>query len=249
MQNIRIVLVETSHPGNIGAVARAMKNMCLTELILVNPKRFPDDEAEARSSGATDILSSARVVNSLEEAVGDCTLVIGASARQRATDIWQELDPRQCAGVCLKQSEQSPVALVFGRESSGLTSAELDRCTHLMHIPSNPDYTSLNIAMAVQVMAYELRMASQAPVSQAAESVVIPAVTVEKMEGLFAHLQQALQDIGFIHSEQDGKMMQKLRRFFHRACPDEKEINILRGMLSAAQGAKSMRSDASKKHS
>jgi len=101
----------------------------------------------------------------------------------------------------------------------------------------------------VQVMAYELRMASQAPVPQAAESVVIPAVTVEKMEGLFAHLQQALQDIGFIHSEQDGKMMQKLRRFFHRACPDEKEINILRGMLSAAQGAKSMRSDASKKHS
>ena len=247
MQNIRIVLVETSHPGNIGAVARAMKNMCLTELVLVSPKCFPDEEAITRSSGATDILDSARIVASLEDAVGDCKLVIGASARRRDAELWQEFDPRQCAALTLKQSQTAPVSLVFGRESSGLTKAELDRCTHLMHIPSNPDYTSLNIAMAVQVMAYELLMASQVPVLSSSEPQVLPAATVEKMEGLFAHLQQALQDIGFMHSEQDGKMMQKLRRFFHRASPDDKEINILRGILSAAQGVKSMRSDASDK--
>ena len=251
--NLRIVLVETTHPGNIGAVARAMKNMCLHRLVLVNPKLFPDSEAVARASGAQDVLEDAQVVDSLEAAVGDCRVVIGASARKRST-LWTAVDPRECAAMALQQSPQTEVALVFGRESSGLTSEELDRCTHLVHIPANPDYSSLNIAMAVQVLSYELRMQSLAgqgaasvEVGEAGEEGEAPA-SVEQMEGLFTHLQQALQDIGFLQAGREGKIMQRLRRLFHRAAPDEREVNILRGILSSAQGGKSMRSADGDEH-
>jgi len=243
--NIRIVLVETSHPGNIGAVARAMKNMCLHRLVLVNPKHFPSSEADARASGAQDVLGDAQVVDSLEKAVGDCRVVVGASARKRST-LWTALDPRECAGLLHTQAQDAQVALVFGRESSGLTAEELDRCTHLVHIPANPDYSSLNIAMAVQVLSYELRMRAlqQSPGTTQAEPGDTPA-SVEQMEGFFVHLQQALNDFGFLQPGREGKIMQRLRRLFHRAAPDEREVNILRGILSSAQGGKSMRKDGS----
>lgn len=242
--NIRIVLVETSHPGNIGAVARAMKNMCLHRLVLVNPREFPSVEADARASGAQDVLQQAQVVDTLEQAVGDCRLVVGASARQRST-LWTAVDPRACAALVHDAPDDTEVALVFGRESSGLTADELDRCSHLVHIPANPDYSSLNIAMAVQVMTYELRMTALAGRPEPGAEPESQQASVAQMEGLFEHLRQALHDVGFLQPEREGKIMQRLRRLFYRAAPDEREVNILRGILSAAQGAKSMRSQDS----
>lgn len=242
-KNIRIVLVETSHPGNIGAVARAMKNMCLSRLTLVKPKVFPSPEAQARASGAQDVLGRAQVVSSLVEAVGGCSLVIGSSARQRAT-LWQVLDPRECAARLATTAEHSEVALVFGRESTGLTAQELDLCTHLVHIPANPEYSSLNIAMAVQVLSYELRMhalVGQRKAASEPEQAIDPPASMQQMEGLFTHLEQALRDIGFLQPGREGKILQRLRRLLHRATPDQREVNILRGILSSAQGGKSMR--------
>jgi tRNA (cytidine32/uridine32-2'-O)-methyltransferase len=234
LKNIRIVMVETSHPGNIGAAARAMKNMCLEQLVLVQPKMFPSGQAEARASGAQDLLRRARVVDSLEAAVAECPLVIGASARQRS-DIWTVSGPREAAAQALAHAGRAPVALVFGRERSGLTSAELDCCTHLVHVPANPEYSSLNIAMAVQVMAYELRMQSlegqAASVSEAAPE----RASAQAMEGLFGHLEQVLYEIGFLQPGREGRIMQRMRRLFHRAAPDAREVNILRGILTAVQ--------------
>lgn len=238
-------MVHTTHPGNIGAVARAMKNMCLHQLVLVNPKVFPSNEATVRASGAVDVLEDARVVGSLEEAVSDCHVVIGASARSRST-VWSPLDPKEAADLAYSESAGGQVALVFGRESSGLTNEELDRCSHLIHIPSNPDYSSLNVAMAVQVLSYELRMLQLARDAEAAvepaREVADPPASVEQMEGLFTHLQEALNDVGFLQEGREGKIMQRLRRLFYRAEPDVREVNILRGILSAAQGGKTMRS-------
>ncbi|RMG38093.1 MAG: RNA methyltransferase [Gammaproteobacteria bacterium] len=239
LQNIRVVLVETSHPGNIGAVARAMKNMDLQQLVLVRPKVFPSPEAVARASGAEDLLAGAMVVDDLESAIADCPLVIGASARKRS-EIWTPMDPREMAGMVLAQARTAPVALVFGRERTGLTAEELDRCSHLVQIPANPQHASLNIAMAVQVLAYELYVACRPEVASAGEGGMEPA-TAGQMEGLFEHLQQTLLDIGFLQPGREGKILQRLRRLFYRARPDAREVNILRGILSAAQGGKSMR--------
>lgn len=245
LDNIRVVLIETSHPGNIGAVARAMKNMCLRHLVLVRPKVFPSPEAEARASGAEDVLAVAEVVEDLESAIAECPLVIGASGRKRA-DIWAPVDPRAMAEMALGQAQTAPVALVFGRERTGLTSEELDRCSYLVQIPSNPAHPSLNIAMAVQVLAYELHVAHLAKTPCRAEGESEPA-SASQMEGLFKHLEQALQDIGFLQPGREGKILQRLRRLLHRARPDEREVNILRGILSAAQGGKSMRSASGKR--
>ncbi|MGD2116951.1 MAG: RNA methyltransferase [Chromatiales bacterium] len=242
--NIRIVLVNTSHPGNIGAVARAMKNMSLSQLYLVQPKFFPSDEATARASGATEILEQAVVCESLAQAIADCQLVVGASARLR-TVAWPQLEPRQCGETLVQAAAQSRVALVMGREQSGLSNDELDLCQKLVHIPSNPDYSSLNVAMAVQVLAYEIHTAALATEvadqqASAAESVptILPS---EKMQNFFAHLEQTLIDIHFLDERQSDKLLRRLKRFFYRAAPDEDELNILRGILSAAQGRKSMR--------
>jgi tRNA (cytidine32/uridine32-2'-O)-methyltransferase len=238
MENIRIVLVETSHGGNIGAVARAMKNMCLDDLSLVAPKQFPTDECMARASGADDILHEASVHQTLDAAVADCTMVVGASARLRSVS-WPQLDPRECAGLVMQHTAQGKVALVFGRERTGLTNAELERCNYLVNIPANPEYSSLNLGMAVQVIAYELMMQSQQ------DRQVAPAVrelaTAKDMQGLFIHLEQALEDIGFLDPRKSDKLMRRLKRLFYRAEPDLDEIKILRGILSAAQGRKSAR--------
>jgi TrmH family RNA methyltransferase len=239
LNNIRIVLVETSHPGNIGAVARAMKNMCLSDLALVAPREFPSAEASSRASGADDLLSAARVVTTLDEAIADCHRVIGASARLRTVSLPQ-FAPRECAAEALEAAAQGQrVAILFGRENSGLTNEELGRCHQLVHIPANADYSSLNIAMAVQVICYELLVGSgQAPV---AESAPRDAVTAQEMLGLFEHLEQAMVDIGFADPRQSDKLMLRLKRLFFRAEPDGDDIRILRGILSAAQGRKSMR--------
>jgi tRNA (cytidine32/uridine32-2'-O)-methyltransferase len=239
LQNIRIVLVETSHPGNIGAVARAMKNMCLADLALVAPREFPSAEATSRASGADDLLAAATVVDSLDEAIADCQLVVGASARLRTVSVPQ-FPPRECAAEALKSAAQGrKVAILFGRENSGLTNAELGRCHQLVHIPANSDYSSLNIAMAVQVICYELLLGSgQAPLI---EPDAREPVTAREMQGLFEHLEQAMVDVGFSDPRQSEKLMLRLRRLFFRAEPDGDDIRILRGILSAAQGRKSMR--------
>ena len=159
LQSIRVVLVNTSHAGNIGGAARAMKNMGLSRLVLVDPEDFPSPNAVARASGATDILDSAEIVATLEEALVGCSLVLGTSARDRRIP-WPLLDPRETGTVCLEQVERGgEVALVFGREYAGLTNEELQRCQYHVHIPSDPDFSSLNLAAAVQVLAYEVRMA------------------------------------------------------------------------------------------
>lgn len=239
LNNIRIVLVETTHPGNIGAVARAMKNMCLSDLALVAPRDFPSAEATARASGADDLLGAARVVASVDEAIADCHRVIGASARLRSVSVPQ-FPPRDCAAEAAAAATRGErVALLFGREHSGLTNAELGRCHQLVHIPANPGYSSLNIAMAVQVLCYELLLASgQAPV---AEAEAREPVSARQMQGLFEHLEQAMLDIGFSDPRHSEKLMLRLRRLFFRATPDGDDIRILRGILSAAQGRKSMR--------
>lgn len=242
LQHIRLVMVETTHPGNIGAVARVMKNMCLSHLYLVRPRLFPHADATARASGATDILDNARVCDSLAEAIGDCGLVIGTSARQRTVN-WPVLLPRQSAQQML-QSTGLPAALLLGRESSGLTNAELDVCQYLVHIPSNSEYNSLNVAMAAQVLAYEMLLAAL-PQAEGEENRATqagnPHLRADEMQHFHNHLLQTLEDIRFIDPRQSEKLMLRLRRFFQRANPDREEMNILRGILSAAQGRKVMR--------
>ena len=232
--NIRIVLMETTHPGNIGASARAMKNMGLKHLVLVNPHRFPSAEATARASGADDILVQAVVVSDLDSALRGCTLVMGTSARRRNL-AWPELDPRECALKAVAANTTTQVALLFGQERSGLTNEALDRCHYLVHIPTNPDYSSLNLAAAVQVLCYEMRMALQAnrPPPVANEEPLAPA---EDMARFYDHLQQVLIEIGFLDPDNPRHLMRRLRRLFNRARPDRIEVNILRGILSAVQG-------------
>jgi len=240
IQNVRIVMVHTTHPGNIGAAARAMKNMCLEQLVLVAPREFPCAEATARASGADDVLASARVVDSLADAVSDCRIVIGASARLRSV-AWPVVDPREAARLAASEVTAGAVAIVFGRESSGLSNDELDLCTHLVHIPTNPDFSSLNVAMAVQVLSYELMQAAGEQLPAVEENG--PVASNAEMEGFFSHLEQALDEIGFTDARRADKLLRRLRRLFHRAAPDSEEVNILRGILSAAQGRKSMRRD------
>ncbi len=237
--DLRIVLIGTTHPGNIGATARAMKNMCLENLWLVRPSVFPSAEATARASGADEILARARVCRSLDEALVGCRLVVGASARRRTVS-WPQLDPRESAERLLSESRHAPVALLFGRESSGLSNAELDRCHYLVQIPANREFSSLNLAAAVQVLTYEIRAASLR--GRPDEPQTPPeCASADTMEGFFLHMEQALLDLGFAHPKQSAQLIRRLRRLFLRARPDNEEINILRGMLSAAQGRKSMR--------
>jgi len=238
-ENIRVVLVGTTHPGNIGGVARAMKNMCLSDLVLVSPEaEFPSGKARARASSALDILERTRVVDDLGEAIADCQLVIGASARLRAIP-WPLVDAREAAQNLVQQSGQGKVALIFGRENSGLTNEELERCHQLVHIPANQEYSSLNIAAAVQVLTYEIHMAKR---QQANEKLHVsndyPMSTAEEMEGLYAHFEQALETIGFYDPKNPRQLMRRLRRLFNRAQLDSMEMNILRGILAAAESPK-----------
>ena len=233
--NIRIVLVGTTHPGNIGAAARAMKNMGLSDLALVRPRYFPDKEATARASGAEDLLDGATVVETLAEAIADCVYVAGASARSRAIN-WPCLDARDAAARLHEESVNGPVAAVFGPEKSGLSNADLDHCDTLLTIPTDPDFSSLNLAMAVQVVSYELRAAltarqvqSEAPEYEADA----PLATSAELEHFYRHLERVLTDIRFLDPDNPRHLMRRLRRLFIRARPDKNELNILRGVLTA----------------
>ncbi|MBT2970836.1 MAG: tRNA (cytosine(32)/uridine(32)-2'-O)-methyltransferase TrmJ [gamma proteobacterium symbiont of Ctena orbiculata] len=239
LKNIRIVLVDTSHPGNIGAAARAMKNMALSQLHLVTPQLFPHQEATSRASGADDLLNSARVSGSLDEALAGCRLVVGTSARSRSVE-WPVVSPREAAAKLVEEARQGDVALVFGRERSGLTNSELDRCTFLVNIPTNEAYSSLNLGAAVQVLAYEIYIAQRGEPEAVLES-RRDLATAEMLQGFHEHLAQALDDIGFTDPRQSQKLLRRLRSLFQRARPDKDEINIMRGILSAMQGRKSMR--------
>lgn len=235
LSNIKIVLVETSHPGNIGGVARAMKNMCMNQLRLVNPKIFPHAEATSRASGADDLLARAGIYPTLQEAIADCQLVIGASARSR-TISWPEISPRESAAKCLSQSSETNIALVFGRENSGLTNQELDLCQYLLKIPCNPEYSSLNLAAAVQVVCYELFIAAgEKQQNSLSDKEQTPLASAEQMESFYQHLQQTLADIGFLQPEKTQSLMRKLRRIYNRTLLDTKELDILRGILRFSQ--------------
>ena len=230
---VRIVLVGTTHPGNIGAVARAMKNMGLSDLALVAPRTFPHKDATARASGAVDVLENATVCDTLDEAIADCTFKVGASARSRAID-WPTFEPRECAARLIDESRAGPVAVVFGPEKYGLTNEHLDRCDALLTIPTNPDFSSLNLAMAVQVLTYELRAAGDdtgRPVYEADA----PLATSEEMEHFYAHLEAVLRDLRFLDPDNPRHLMRRLRRLFIRARPDRNEVNILRGILTAVE--------------
>ncbi|HKJ21727.1 MAG TPA: RNA methyltransferase [Gammaproteobacteria bacterium] len=233
--NIHFVLVNPTHPGNIGAAARAMKNMGLRHLALVKPKLYPSAEATARASGADDILAAARVHDCLEQALESCDLVIGASARPRSI-AWPSLGARECADMISGEGARRRVAILFGREHAGLTNAELDRCHYLLHIPCSAQYPSLNLAAAVQIVAYELLMAAgSAPVvADTGEN----AANSAEMERFYRHLEQVLVDVAFLDPGHPKKLMRRLRRVFNRARPDRQELNILRGILSAVQQAR-----------
>jgi len=229
--SIRIVLVGTTHPGNIGAVARAMKNMGITDLALVSPAVFPHVEATARASGAVDVLQNATVVETLPEAIKDCVFVAGASARVRALS-WPSMQPRECAAKFVELRQTGVVAAVFGPEQSGLSNADLDYCDTLLTIPTDPNFSSLNLAMSVQVFAYELLMAG-APAGTPACAAEAPLATSDELERFYEHLEKTLLDVQFLDAENPRHLMRRLRRLFIRAQVDKNEVNILRGILAA----------------
>ncbi len=243
LDNIRIVMIHTSHPGNIGAAARAMKVMGLSDLCLVNPKSFPDDQANAMSANATDILDKATVVTTLAEAIADCRLVVGSSARHERTLSWDIQDSRECGETIAQHATNAKVALLFGRESSGLTNDELAVCQHLVHIPTNPDYSSLNVASAVQLLAYECRIASlkdnSTPNDKIEKDQEDEWVTSEEIDGFFQHLKQVMEEVDFLDPENPRHLMTRLRRLYSRSSMTRSELNIQRGFLSAIQKKKS----------
>lgn len=237
LANLRIVLVNTQHPGNIGATARAMKNMGLSQLVLVNPKDYPAEKAVWRAANALDVLDAARVVSTLDEAIADCGLVFGTSARERSIP-WSLFPAREAALRAVREAPQHPVAILFGREDRGLTNEELHRCHSHLHIPANPDYSAMNIATAVQVVCYELRQAaitaSEQPAVPWGEWDIKPA-SAEALEHYFQHLEQTMVDIGFHKRENPRQTMTRLRRLYYRIRPDEMELAILRGILTGTQ--------------
>lgn len=245
LERIRIVMVETTHPGNIGAAARAMKTMGLADLCLVKPAVFPDAEASSRASGAADLLESATVCDSLDQAIAGASLVVGTSARQRRIP-WPCVTARQLAGQCADEPGQ--IAVLFGRESSGLTNEELERCHLHVSIPTNEEYGVLNVASAIQIICYELRMAAlgdDAGVKPSREMAHRmpqpewawdePPAAAEDMERFFEHLETVMTATGFLDPANPEQVRRRLRRLFLRARPDRMEVNILRGVLSSVQ--------------
>lgn len=235
--NIRIVLVNTTHPGNIGGAARAMKNMNLERLYLVAPKEYPSDKAVWRSAGALDVLDNAIVVDTLDEAIAGCGLVVGTSARERRIP-WPLLDPRECGQTVWQEAGQHQVAVVFGREDRGLTNEELHKCNFHVHIPSNPDYSSLNLATAVQVICYEIRMAFLSATegkSLPQQNWDFPPAEAQSLDAYYQHLEDTLVALGFLDPANPKQTMTRLRRLYNRVRLDQMELNILRGVLTAVQ--------------
>jgi TrmH family RNA methyltransferase len=239
---VRIVLIDPSHPGNIGSVARAMKNMALADLVLVRPRTFPHAESTALAAGADDILAGARVVESVEQAVADCAFIAGTTSRPRSY-YWEFTTPRDVAGRIVALQPDTRAALLFGSERYGLATEDLNLCNLLVRIPANPEYCSLNLAMSVQLAAYEIFMARQQPQSHTQlEMALAPSGDVEHF---YAHLQEVLNEIDF--ADRTGHLMERLRRLFNRAQLDRNELNILRGILSAVQGRRGQSAQRSRK--
>ena len=234
LSNIRIILVGTSHPGNIGAAARAMKTMGLSRLYLVSPKDFPCAEATARASGADDILSQAEVCLSLPEALQGCGMVIATTARTRALS-WQVMEPREMAKKVVDIAGEQDCALVFGHERSGLSNEELDLCQAAVMVPTNEDYSSLNLAAAVQIISYEIRQAVLGIDEESHEPDQTPMASSDQMEGFYEHLEQTMIDIDFLNPDQPKFLMRRLRRLFNRTVMEESEVQMMRGLLSASQ--------------
>ncbi|MFD2179485.1 tRNA (cytosine(32)/uridine(32)-2'-O)-methyltransferase TrmJ [Veronia pacifica] len=232
LENIRIVMVGTTHSGNIGSAARAMKVMGLKNMVLVAPECTVDGQAIALAAGASDIANNARVVSNLGEAVADCGLVVGTSARSRTLE-WPMLNSRECGEKAVQESTSYPVAIVFGRERTGLTNEELQRCHFHVAVDANPEYSSLNLAMAVQILSYEVRMAWLASQAYQGEVKEQPYPLTEDLERFYTHLESVLYNTGFINKQHPGMVMAKLRRLFNRARPESQELNILRGILSS----------------
>ncbi len=228
---VRIVLIEPSHPGNIGSVARAMKNMALDELVLVRPRSCPHAEASALAAGADDVLSGARVVGTTREAIGDCAFIAGTTSRPRSY-YWEFTTPRDVAGRIVGWAGENRSALLFGSERYGLANEDLQFCNVLVRIPANPDYCSLNLAMSVQLLAYEIFIAREQPQSRV--QLELPLAPSSDVEHFYAHLSEVLEEIDF--DDRTGYLMERLRRLFNRAQLDRNELNIMRGILSAVQG-------------
>lgn len=238
--NVRIVLVATTHPGNIGAAARAMKNMGLGQLVLVAPKIWPALEALSMAGSALDVIDNTRVVATLQEAIADCQLVIGTSARLRNMPV-PLLDPPTCAATIVSRMADQRIVLVFGREASGLSNEELHLCHYHVHIPVTEDYPSLNLAAAVMVLCYELRKTALA--LEAGDKPLVASAwdqepaTMEELERYLVHLDQVLVRLQFHKSDSSRQLLRRLRRLYQRIQPDRMEINILRGILTATEEA------------
>ncbi|MDH3218990.1 MAG: RNA methyltransferase [Gammaproteobacteria bacterium] len=234
LEKISIVLVGTTHPGNIGAAARAMHNMCFNRLVLVDPQCPVGEVAYARASGANSVLNERQTFGSLVQAIADCDCVIATSARRRSL-AWPELNPGTMSEKLVEMGDSSRVALVFGREHSGLTNEELQLCNYMLSIPANPEFSSLNLASAIQIVCYEIyRRQAIRPEATVPDAQDLPATSAET-EGYFAQLQQALESSGFLNPEQPGLIMQRLRRLYLRSELTRNEVNILRGILSAIE--------------
>jgi TrmH family RNA methyltransferase len=234
LDNIRFVLVGTTHPGNIGAAARAMKTMGLSNLHLVTPKIYPDAEATARASGADDVLAKAMVHDSLDSAIAGCHQVYGMSARLRHLPV-PVVNPRETVQQIQQADDNAQIAIVFGREHSGLSNDELDKCQYLINIPANPEYSSLNLAAAVQVFAYELKITFDPTIEAGRVGEIREAISADDLEHLYGHFEQTLSNIGFLDPENPKNLMRRLRRLFNRADLDRNELQILHGILRAAE--------------
>lgn len=235
LDNVKVVLVETSHTGNMGSAARAMKTMGLSQLCLVNPIIKPDSQAISLAAGASDIIKNAQIVSSLDEAISECALVMGTSARVRHLQ-WPTLTPRESGEQIIREAQKHKVAIIFGRERVGLTNDELQKCHYHITIPANPEYSSLNLAMSVQLISYEVRMAMLATVvssNLSAENDDIDYPKEEDMARFYQHLEQTLLDTGFINPNHPGQIMSRLRRLFIRSRVEQQELNILRGILTS----------------
>lgn len=236
LSNIRIVLINTFHPGNVGAIARAMKNMGLSSLYLVDPNDYPSDEAVSRAAGAVDLLDSAVIVDTFEEAIADCGLVIGTSARHRTFQL-PIMNARECAQTAIKEANEQPIAIVFGREKTGLLNEEIAQCNRQVYIDANDEYPVLNISQAVQIIAYEIWMehSSSRSEHQGSSEKVAEYPRKAEMDLFYEHLEETLYDIDFMIKNHQGKVLDKLQRFFNRARPEKSELGMLRGILAAAQ--------------
>ena len=233
LDSIRIVLIATSHPGNIGATARAMKNMGLKHLYLVTPEHFPDPQATAMAAGADSLLENAHICNTFRDAINDCHIIYATSARPREISL-PGLIPSSCATQIAQQPDNTNIAIVFGREKSGLNNQELMQCNYHIHIPSNPEFSSLNLAQSVQIMCYELRMKLLSPSAEVITQQDRYA-TGHEIELFYEHLHNVLVDLDFINPAHPKKLMQRIRRMFNRIQLEAMEINLLRGILTQIQ--------------